>query len=253
MPAIALPIHDAKDMARALLPHVSREKYGPPALGGVYIDAASQYAYATDRYTIGRYDLTNIPLGTPPGEAMWIPSEALSAVARLGRGTLLHESWLHYRVVFDVNKPGVTLRVERSLPDEPVASPDLEYLRKFLSVGSPDKFPPVSRLFDQFVEGEVSRVALTPEHMDKFSAYQKTNPMRIVFPAPGSETIRGKAILVEMGRRFKGLIQPVLLTNKGFGADLAADNRQRADAQAAAAQTPSSTDEGNPQEGKPSQ
>lgn len=249
MQSFTLPLLAAKQLAQALLPHVSRDDV-TPVLGGIVLggERFGQYAFASDRYTVGRYDLTNLFTDEPTGE-VWVSREALSAVRALGPATLLHgkHAFPDYHVTFRTgqHKREWTTAVEVEYRPASGES-DIHWMRVFGARGADGNFPPTDRLFETFIPGEVMRVGLGFEHLAKFRPLERNGmPLRITMPKPSTGN-KAAPILVESGARFKGLIQPNLLFTgsngeSGFGPDIAMDNlkAEQEKAKAAPAEEPS--------------
>jgi hypothetical protein len=235
VPSITLPLPDAKDMIAALLPHVAADIVTPVltcvAVGG---ERFGQFAYATDRYTMGRYDLTNIT--DPVEEEVLIPREALAWVRSLGPKSLLYGGGPDYKVTFYSH---VTARGEHRCevrmvwhPGDPDHSPEEHALRVFKNPGASGHFPPSSRLFDEFLPGEVSRLGIGATQIGKFTDYARRHhpaPMRVTLPKVKPSSRGLDPVLIEIGRRFKGLLAPnLILDSTGFGHDLAEANAAKA-------------------------
>ena len=244
MPVIRMPLIVAKDMAAALLPHASRDKwerYRP--LGQVAVGITeSQFAFAADRYTLGRFDLTNVATEWPD-KPMFIPRDLLSVIGTLGSATL-YDDLTKYEVVIEVgenptaekrngHKWEAALKVRLLDGDTP---PQLHYLRVFRAMDQTLQHVPMNRLFEEWVTGdEVNpRTLIDPTHLGKFAGFARRDrrPMRITLPAnPPLGEGKHSPLLIEIGQRFKGLLMP--FSARGiyeFGPDLAADNRARIEA-----------------------
>ncbi len=227
MPSVMMGLLDAKQLAAALVPHASRDDVTPVltqiALGGEH----GQYAVATDRYTVGRYDLTNVVIGDMPTEVVLIPWHALAALRTLGKATLPNNiDMLNYRVVFDTLTVGkLTYLQAKVLWHDEALGDMVHWMRTWLIPSSYGNFPPVAKLF-RGVKAGGSQVNLGPEHVTKFTGYAKTinSSMRVTL-TEGTNEARLSPILVEVGKRFKGLIQPYRpLDADQFGPDLLAEN-----------------------------
>lgn len=239
-----MPLLDAKRLAAALLPHIDKDRI-TPVLNHVVFRHGSEggvFAYASDRYTIGRYDLTNIVEGDFDG--MMIPRNVLAAVAVLGKATLPREL-NQYRVEFEqfASPSGFTYFSATAIWHNAEEMEDTHWQRRWdviASRGGSDRFPNVEKLFAEFLPGEVSVVGLGPEHLEKFTGYARATrftPIKVTLAATGEGRNRLAPHLIEIGDRFKGLIQPnLLLNNTGYGTDLAAENVKRAAADAAKAE-----------------
>lgn len=230
MRRLTLPLLDAKEMAKALDPHISRDNV-TPALTGIVVggERHGQFAYATDRYSVGQFDLTNVATD-PLDEELWIPRAALGWVSTIGPASLLH-SPSNYVVRFEAfSFDGVEVVIVTVIYHNVEGEEEVHLLRRFLAPMGKGAFPLVSRLFTEFLPGEAARFGVQGQHLDKFTGYAKSmrngTPMRVTMPAThvGGPA---KPILIEIGGRFKGLIQPVTLVGGGFGNDIAEENRQR--------------------------
>lgn len=244
MSTLTLPLLDAKELSKALVPHVTRDNITPIlthiVVGGDY----GSFAYATDRYTIGRFDLTNIIVGEAPAETFWIPGAALAAVGNIGDKSLPDNmiALSEYRVQFEriqlSEKSAAHFQVT-------VLSPSMEkdqegvfypvWMRTWRVPSNPGNFPPLAKLFTDFLPSEREVIHLQAEQLSKFTSYAKTYKyiglLRITMTAPsGGRNVA--PILVEIGNRFKGLVQESLVLDpKGFGRDLGADNKARVEAE----------------------
>jgi len=243
MPSITVPLADAKHLAAALLPHISTDLVTPVLTG---FQVAGKYAVATDRYTVARYDLTNVLVGADEvPEPIWFPRAALAWVKTIGQASLLYDfATGRYHVRFSSVKheryeSSDYVQVEviwMGGEDEPNFE-EVHLLRRFTTRGARGNFPSVDRLFEQFLPGETAVIGLGAEQVEKFTAYAKfanrPAPIKITFPRANATGNKLMPSLVEIGQRFKGLIQPnIILDNAGYGVDLAAENVAR-DAEAA--------------------
>lgn len=226
---LTMPLLDAREMAAALVPHASKDDVTPVlkviAVGG----RKGSFAYATDRYTVGRYDLTNI-VETMPEENVLIPASALSAVRMLGHATLPGHSLSEYAVEFERTSRPKSLEVLTAKaiwhPD-PNSPAEVQWMRTwFLQTRSDTIYPPVEKLFNDFVRGPQSRTHLSGEQLGKFAGYSKylNDAMRVTLPV-GEKS----PILIEIGTRFKGLLMPSVVSSTwpSFGNDLAEENSKR--------------------------
>lgn len=227
MPSVTMGLLDAKLLASALVPHASKDDVTPAlkqiALGGEH----GQYAIATDRYTVGRYDLTNVVIGDLPTEVFLIPRDVLSAVRSLGGATLvrLHDEH-NYRVVFETLEVGKIRYIQAKVIWHSEELGDMVHWMRTWDQPAISNFPPVARLFRQVKAGGGPAVLLGPEHVDKFTGYARAMGTKmLVTMTEGSGERRLAPLLVEIGPRFKGLIQPnILLHREGLGPDLIAEN-----------------------------
>jgi hypothetical protein len=238
-----MPLLDAKRLAAALLPHIDKDRI-TPVLNHVVFRNGSEggvFAYASDRYTIGRYDLTNIVEGD--FDDMMIPRNVLAAVAVLGKATLPRDLG-QYRIEFEqfASPSGFTYFSATAIWHNADEMEDTHWQRRWdvLAGGhASDRFPNVEKLFAGFIPGEVSVIGLGPEQLEKFTGYARATrftPIKVTLAATGEGRNRLAPHLIEIGDRFKGLIQPnLLLNNTGYGTDLAAENVKRAEEARAAA------------------
>lgn len=237
MPGITLTLHDAKRLAAALVPHISKDDV-TPVLGGVVLGGnRGNFAYATDRYTVGRYDLTNVIVGDMPEEDFFIPKAVLSAVRSLGRATLPNEIVLeNYQLrieTLEVDK--LTYIVAKIMWHSEDGSDMVHWMRTWHAPASKTSgFPPVDRLFAEAYPGaDRWRTHLDAAHLEKFIGYARlvSSPIRLTMTGPNNMGKMDSPIVVEIGNRFKALIQPVMvMDNHGFGADLAVENLMRREA-----------------------
>lgn len=225
MPRFTLPLDVAKEMARHLTPHASRDDV-TPVLRGIMVggERFGQYAYATDRYTAVRYDLTNMFTDEPDGE-VWLPLSALTILHTVGKAALPYgNDMMNYFVVFETTQESAaigrtTVEIEWRSEDKR----EVHWMRMFNAFGATGNFPPIANLFAKFIPGEVTRVGMMSEHLNKFYV-NRYLPLRLTFASPTKEG-GTSLVLVESGLRFKGLIQStLLLDNAGFGTDIAMAN-----------------------------
>lgn len=227
MPRYTLPLVAAKEMARYLVPHVCRSSV-TPALMGVVVggERFGQHAFATDRYSLGRYDLTNL-LTSGAEKEVWVPREALTILYTVGRHTLLYGHSLdNYHVSFDTTKISASMArtvVEITYRDGDLR--ELHWMRVFQANGATGNFPPTERLFESFIPGERTRFGSTAFNLAKFLvAGQRADSLRLTHSKPENHNKTGLT-LIENGDRFKGLLaENLLLGDNGFGTDLAMDN-----------------------------
>lgn len=239
MTMLSMPLLDAKRLAAALLPHISKDTV-TPVLTHVAFQRGSEggvFAYATDRYTVGRYDLTNIVDEIPDG--MMIPRHVLAAVAVLGKATL-PRALVDYRIEFEKfdSPSGFTYFSATAIWHNADEMEDTHWMRRWDATRTTMYFPPVEKFFAEFLPGEVSVVGLTPEQVEKFTGYARSigfTPMKVTL-ASDEDGKRMAPHLIEIGDRFKGLIQPnLMLGDTGYGTNLAAENVKRAGEARAAA------------------
>lgn len=251
MPRTTMPLLAAKQMAQALLPHTATDNVTPVLMGAVLGgERFGQYAFASDRYTIGRYDMTNL-LSVEPEEELWIPREALAILRTLGSKTLLWgDHPTAYEVTFATMKQDGKYWVTEVTVDYVIEGqpPITHWFRTFAARGADGNFPPTHRLIEEFIPGELMRVGLGYEHLTKFAPLERTGqPIRLTMPK-ASTTNKLAPILVESGERFKGLIQPNLMFEgngvTGFGPDLAMENLAKEKEREAKAPKEQATTEG---------
>lgn len=234
MPRIALRLIDAKEMARAIVPHVATDRFTPAitvaAIGG---ERFGSFIYATDRYTVGQYDLTNVLLDDgAPDEEMWIPRAALSWITTIGKAWLMWDAMADYVVVIETAPGANFAKTSVSFEYRPEGRDVEVHILRTFAAPSQGNFPPVHRLLLEFLAGERAVTHLSPDHLSKFTGYGKylREPMRVTMPVTSERWSRmgGGPILIEIGKRFKGVIQPTFsLDGRQFGKDLAADNAAR--------------------------
>lgn len=225
---IELPLYAAKTMCKALLPHASRDNV-TLALRGAWV--TGKFAYATDRYTVGRYDLTNL-IEDEPTQALFLPLRALDTIARLGSSILPYGTLSEAQVVVE-GVWGSTS--EHPWPDHVYVGVSEEvrdhtstvWSRVFDATGADASRPPIERLFEKFVPGERAALDTTGEQMRKFASFaaSEREHMRITMPAT-SDSKFPAPVLIEIGMRFKGLLQPnVAIDDTAYGAPLHADTQ----------------------------
>lgn len=239
MDRIVMPLSVAKDVARALLPHAGHDNV-TPTLTGVYFDG--QFALATNRYTVGRYDLTNLLADESTDGGVWVPREALASVLTVGKTTLRWGNRLQdYVVIFEtVKESGSTAYTSVEIEWRPESgTPEVHWMRVFNANGATGNYPPVGNLIDRFQPGEQMRIGLSPSHLAMFVSPNRRdrNPMRVTMSAPVvDKTKSGGPLLIEVGARFKGLIMPShLFRPEDFGRDIAMENHETAQAATVAA------------------
>ena len=239
MPGITLTLHDAKRMAAALVPHISKDAV-TPVLGGVVLGGKrGNFAYASDRYTVGRYDLTNVVIGDMPEDDFFIPKTVLSAVRSLGPATLPNEIVMeNYQLRIEtLEVDNLTYIVAKIMWRYEDGSDMVHWMRTWHSPTNdkrrPSTFPAVDRLFAEAYPGAKRwRTHLGAEHLEKFIGYARlvSSPIRLTMTGPSNSGKEDSPIVVEIGTRFKGLIQPIMvMDHHGFGADLVMDNATRRD------------------------
>lgn len=228
MPSVTMGLIDAKNLAAALVPHASGDGY-TPVLGHIALGGSHEkYAVASDRYTVGRYDLTGIIIGDLPTEEFLIPAKILSAVRALGPSTLadMHAP-LNYRVVVETLDVGkLSYYQAKVLWHDNELGDIVHWMRTWVRTASVGTFPPVDRLFRLVKVGTNPTAMLSPEHVDKFTRYARSIGEKVVVTmTEGSGEKVNSPLLVEIGRRFKGLLQPNLIIDRhGLGPDLIAEN-----------------------------
>jgi hypothetical protein len=235
MDRIVMPLEAAKNVARALLPHVGTDNV-TPTLTGVYFDG--QFASATNRYTVGRYDLTNLLADGSTESGVWVPREALASVLTVGKTTLRWGNRLmDYVAIFEtVKESGSTAYTSVEIEWRPVSgAPEVHWMRVFNANGATGNYPPVGRLIDGFQPGEQMRVGLHGDHLAKFTSLTRREnaPLRVTLSKDPVVSGRksGGPMLIEVGSRFKGLIQPSLILNpESYGRDIAMENLETAKA-----------------------
>lgn len=241
MPTLVLPLIDAKLMASALVPHTARDEW-TPGLSTVAVGIHDgQFAYATDRYTCGRYDLTNVA-SQWPDERLLIPRDLLSAILTLGPRTL-PARYVEYNAVIEtygeplIGERAPSTRASLSIETKPVEESgegEMHYFRVFSAPKTDLKYPPVGALFDRWIPGKPVRnpVILNPEYLARFTTYahKVRREMRVTLPPRGAINGATSGVLVEVGARFKGILMPINPFKRhleSFGTDLAAENLAR--------------------------
>lgn len=246
MPSVMMGLRDAKLLASALVPHASTNDITPALKNIVLGGQNGQYAYATDRYTVGRYDLTGV-VDDLPEQELYIPRGLLSVIRSLGRASLVHDEHL-YRLLVETLEVGKVKYIQAKivLHDEELGD-TVHWMRTWDSLAA-SGFPPVGRLFNDLVAGGDGTVLLGPEQVEKFTRYAMSIRERVAvtFTESSTFTVTNKLspLLVEIGPRFKGLLQPNIMTERfGLGADILAENAAaiaKAKAEAEAGATPTS-------------
>lgn len=228
--SITLPLHEALTAFKSVLPHASTDDITPiiTALSIVSTDdKTGSHLVATDRYSVGRYELS-VPIGDLAEGVVGflVPRQAASWITRLTFGVLRYgkESWAQYRVritqAVDDEKPfvrEVTVALIHGQTEDvglgyPAFHEDAqpEQLRVFDGLGG--NFPPVLRLFpDETTKLGVERLALSPWLISRIATSivaatgKKTDPGHFTFTAATS----GKPgpVMVEAGK-LSMLIQP---------------------------------------------
>lgn len=235
MTGITLSIPDAKLIAAALLPHTA-PKGDTPVLRCIVI--RDGFAYASDRYTDGRYDLTNL-IEDLPDEDFMIPGEVFSAIQRgLGDTTLPNTLFEpSYRVRIETVGFGEARYIQAKVVWTSEDLGEMLHWCRTWDYRDWGKFPVVDRLFNDVLPGTRRwRVQLGPEHLSKFLPFAKLtrSNLRLTMTGPKLDKV-ASPILVECGTRFKGLVQPTLEGNgTEFGTDLAVANATARDAAEAA-------------------
>lgn len=243
MPSVMMGLRDAKLLASALVPHASTHDITPALKNIVLGGQNGQYAYATDRYTVGRYDLTGV-VDDLPEQELYIPRDLLSVIRSLGRASLVHDEHL-YRLLVETLEVGKVKYIQAKivLHDEELGD-TVHWMRTWDSLAA-SGFPPVGRLFNDLVAGGDGTVLLGPEQVEKFTRYAMSIRERVAVTVTDSpRTGKLSPLLVEIGPRFKGLLQPNIMTQRfGLGADILAENAAaiaKAKAEAEAEATPTS-------------
>ena len=234
MTGITLSIPDAKHIAAALLPHTDLKGFTPVLRCIVIRDG---FAYASDRYTVGRYDLTNL-IDDLPDEDFMIPGEVFSAIQRgLGNTTLPNTLFEpSYRVRIETVGFGEARYIQAKVVWQSEDLGEMLHWCRTWDYRDWGTFPVVDRLFNEVMPGaDRWRVQLGPEHLSKFLPFANLIRSNLRLTMTGLKLGKVESpILVECGPRFKGLVQPILDPNgTGFGTDLAVQNATATDAAAA--------------------
>lgn len=230
MPTITIPLYDAKRLATALVPHTTQDDV-TPVLSHVVIGGDNgAFAYATDRYTVGRYDLTNIVQEFPETEIQ-IHRDILSALRRVGGTVLPHSRDLDKYAVristvpIDKYRRQTTASVVFRGHDGDLN--ETHWMRLWESAVGYGNFPTVRTLLDGFVAGRAAKVVVNGPQVGKFSNFSRLYSVNMRLTMPQAVNNKLSPILVEVGNRLKGLIQPNLEFGNEFGVDLAEQNIAR--------------------------
>lgn len=205
MPRIALRLIDAKDMARAIVPHIATDTFTPAITNAALGGDLGSFVCATDRYSVGQYDLTNVLLDGEPSETMLIPRAALSWITTVGKASLVVGAIAPYVVVITTSTVlNVTRTVVEFVNDYRGENEQTHLLRVFKTL-SGGNYPPVRRLFNEFEAGEQVKFGLFPEHVRKFTGYARIHRdlMQVTLPSKA-----GKPLHIRIGARFQGLLMP---------------------------------------------
>lgn len=232
MTTLVLRLDDMKELSTAISPHVSTDGVTPVLTGVVIGGRFGNYAFASDRYTVGRFDLANILDGDAPEEDFFIPGVALKAIAAVGRTTLPNEIYYgHYRVHLEYLEVGKLHYLQaRIVWNDEGEEPEMtHWMRTWLVPSSKGAFPSVHKFFERITSSPMARVVVNGAQLEKFTTYAKFKGegMRIS-STEGMDNKVASPLLIEIGRRFKALLQPMTnFSSDGFGADLLSDNATR--------------------------
>jgi len=236
MPGITLSLRDAKNIAAALVPHASGDKVTPVLMNIAFGGSLGNYAVATNRYTVGRYDLTNI-IDDMPEETFLIPAKVFSIVRQIGPATLPDELYMdNYQLRIETlttqeNVDYILLKVLWHYED---GSDMVHFMRtwRLPNWGGSHNFPPVHRFFDDAVlSTDRVQANLSAKYLDPFVSYAKHIDRPLLFsmiePGAGIMNRTLSPVLVEIGHRFKGFIQPVTRVAADTGVDILKANAER--------------------------
>lgn len=235
MTSLVLRLNDIKMLSAAISPHISKDNVTPVLTHAVTGGRFGNYVVASDRYTVGRYDMTNI-IDESPEEEFFIPGVALKAIAAIGPASLPNEiAYDYYRVHLEYLEVGklhyLQARVVYVEGDE---APMTHWMRTWLIPGSsrfPMKFPSVDKFFESALSEPMEKVTLSGKHLEKFIGFARLNSDIIRVSSTknvGTDNQHASPVLVEIGPRFKAFIQPMTaFSADGFGPDLLALNAQR--------------------------
>lgn len=231
MTGITLSLWDAKLLGAALVPHAAKDGITPVlthiGIGG----KLGNYAVATNRYTVGRYDLTNILHSDMPEETFMVPAKVFSALRQIGPSTLPNQIMLeNYRLRIETLTVGKLEYIQaKVLWRDEDGSDTVHYMRTWLTTANPGNFPPVDRFFDEVVESaDLRHTVLNARYLESFLGYAKTVGHSVRVSLIDTDSARGlNPVLVEIGHRFKGLIQPVTEDDAEFGTNLTKANAER--------------------------
>lgn len=230
MTTLRLPMPVVKRLASALLPHCSDDMITPALTNVVVGGEMGTFAYSTNRYTIGRYDLTNIM--DEPGVTFSIPKDVLTAVSRIGKSTVPVDLGA-YEVVFEriereARQAQMSVRVV--LPGDDDEPEETHWMRVWHILPEPEKYPSFAKLYSNLVAEPRDVMLLDPIGLDRFASFSKLTreKMRVHL----CELQRGEVgvMLIEIGTRFKGLMmmnQPGSLDN--FGQSIVAPAKEKSE------------------------
>lgn len=235
---VKVPLIAAKSMAKALLPHAARDRF-LPSLYGAWVTGT--YAYSTDRYSVCRYDLTN--LIDPVDEPLLLTTDALKTIAALGRSILPFGTLAQAELVAEQSATAVEGRTLLGVTVlDGYMGDDSEgvWFRAFLGAQRDTSPPPVDRLFDEFRRGaqesftSAAREGGSPLGKFASTAGSLRLPIRVTMPEQTQEGSKIKPVLVEIGDRIKGLFAPQDDSPYNFGAPLGDSDNQTPDGNTAA-------------------
>lgn len=234
MTTLVLRLDDLKELSAALSPHVSTDGVTPVLTGVMLGGRFGNYAFASDRYTVGRFDLANMFEEGAPETEFFIPGVALKAIATVGKATLPNEIYYgYYRVHLDYLERGELRYLQaRIVWDDGGDLPEMtHWMRTWLVPANTGTFPPVHRFFETVASEPATSAVLNEAQLHKFLAYARLHQgsMRISSTAG---LVRGQQklspLLIEIGQRFKAFIQPMTaFSDSQFGVDLLASNAKR--------------------------
>ncbi len=215
MQTLTMPLTAAKLMCKAILPHISTDDITPSL---TYALVEGNYAFATDRYSVGRYDITNLA-DSGTDEPMLLPRKAVQFLASVGASVLLwDEAFYHARIEWMPHQHG--RRVQVALVYD-INDADEFHLVRVFEGGKDVKFPPVARLFEDLKAGAERRFITVGGQLDKFVAFSRSSRHNLrVTTTRGGRADKLSPVLIEVGPRFKGLLQPTGDIGSSFGNDI---------------------------------
>lgn len=237
MVGLTLPLVEAKHLAKALAPHASRDGFYPLLTNVVVGGEFGAFAYATDRYSVAQYDLTNI-ITEVPEEPFMIPVKALASLASLGKVTLPGDAtYGTYNILFETVTVGKSTFFTASAVWTGLdgVGPMTHWMRSWEVLPSHGKFPAVPKFFTDFIPSPKERAHLSAAQLSKFTGYANQFPgidnMRVTLGSLSTDLAR-VMFMVEVGNRFKGVITEQLMTpTMGYGRDIAKENQEKDEAE----------------------
>lgn len=243
---ISLPFFTAKEAATAVLPHVSNDDVTPVLTHAVIRE---RHLLATDRYTVGDYDLAFAERPEEPAskdekalrgyasllddwerraevrytqndeaddwdEQFYIPRAALARIATLNerQSTVSRDMLSYSRVTITEGTMGPA-GAPTLTTTVGVHDGDVEVFRQVFVRARFTTYPPVWKLLADWKPQEegAPTFGLMPEHLRKvFSTVPKYQPFKITAGAPSNGHKQGP-MMAEVGEHFRALIQPSLI------------------------------------------